>query len=80
VVFRLRRSADLALSVRSVDQYIQITIRGIGGHRMTEVKEVRLLKAKALRNIAATIVSSTERSYLSSNAKLLDGTFRHGRL
>jgi alkyl sulfatase BDS1-like metallo-beta-lactamase superfamily hydrolase len=43
-----------------------------------EIKEVRLLKAKALRNFAATIVSSTERAYMSSHAKLLDGTFRHG--
>ena len=42
------------------------------------IKEVKLLKAKALRNYAATVISSTERAYMSSQAKLLDGTFRHG--
>jgi alkyl sulfatase BDS1-like metallo-beta-lactamase superfamily hydrolase len=42
------------------------------------IKEVKLLKAKALRTFAATIVSSTERAYMSSKAKVLDGTFRPG--
>jgi alkyl sulfatase BDS1-like metallo-beta-lactamase superfamily hydrolase len=42
------------------------------------IKKVKLLKAKALRTFAATIVSSTERAYMSSKAKVLDGTFRPG--
>lgn len=43
-----------------------------------EKKEAALLKAQALRNIAPTLYSSTERAYMSSHAKLLDGTYRHG--